>query len=107
MSDDRLCKIALNTIPYMHPVIFHKLTDACGSACEVFKTSKESLARINDVPESLAEKIKACDPITLAEREIAYADKIGAYIITMDEEGYPKPLLSVFAPPPVLSINGQ
>jgi len=107
MSGDRECKIALNAIPYMHPVIFQKLTDACGSACEVFKTSKEDLARINDVPESLADKIRACDPVKMAESEIAYADKIGAYIITMGEEGYPKPLSSVFAPPPVLSINGQ
>jgi len=106
MSADRLYKIALNAIPYMHPVIFHRLTAACGTACDVFKTGKEDLARVDDVSKSLAEKIRGADPVKLAEREIAYSDKIGASIITMDEEGYPEPLLNVFAPPPVLSING-
>jgi DNA processing protein len=55
----------------------------------------------------LVEKIRASDPVELAEKEIAYADKIGASIITMGEEGYPEPLLTAFAPPPVLSINGD
>ncbi len=107
MSDERLCRIALNAAPYLHPVLFHRLLAAFGSAEEVFKSNKEDLACIEDVSETLAEQIKSVDPEQSARRELSYADKIGASIRLLGEEGYPESLVNVYSPAPVLSIAGE
>jgi len=106
-DEEKLCRIALNTAPYLHPVIYHRLLAAFGSAHNVFAAAGDRLAGVKGVPEALAERIKKIDPVERGRGELALAEKLGVSIVTLGEEGYPGPLVNIFAPPPVLSIAGR
>ncbi len=107
MTEDRLARIALNAVPYMHPSTFHRLVSAFGSASAVFNSSIKQLVAVKDVTPGLADAVKATDPEKIAKQEVDWAEQIGASIYVFGEPGYPEPLSKVFAPPPVLSIQGQ
>ncbi|MBI4828634.1 MAG: DNA-protecting protein DprA [Nitrospinae bacterium] len=107
MDDARACRIALNAIPFMHPALYHRLVAAFGSARAVFGASTAELLSVRDAAPALVESIRESDPVKLAERETALAAKLSARILLMDDEGYPAPLASAAAPPPVLTVAGE
>ncbi|MBI4667433.1 MAG: DNA-protecting protein DprA [Nitrospinae bacterium] len=106
-GDDRDYRIALNAVPFIGPVIFHRLVAAFGSAMEVFQTPVARLAEVEGVSEALAKKISGTDPLKVSARETQMAEKLGASINLLGEDGYPKPLENIYSPPPVLSIAGD
>ncbi len=107
MNDERLCKIALNTVPFIGPVTFHRLIAAFGSVSETLQEKAENLSRVERVSRKMADQILRMDPISVARREIELAQKIGADIFTFGEEGYPEPLVNIYSPPPVIYMSGQ
>ncbi|MGK7346346.1 MAG: DNA-processing protein DprA [Candidatus Nitrospinota bacterium M3_3B_026] len=107
MTEERICRIALNTLPPVGPVTYHRLIGAFGSARDVFRAEVEELSRINGLSPAAAETIRRADPEAATERELALARKTGASIVLLGEEGYPKPLENAYSPPPVLSIMGE
>lgn len=107
MTGDRIYRIALNTLPPVGPVAYHRLIGAFGSARDVFRAGVEELSRINGLSPAAAETVRGTDPEAAAERELAFARAAGASIVLLGEEGYPKPLENAYCPPPVLSILGE
>jgi len=107
MDEEKLSVIALNSLPYMHPVMYHELVKRFGSARRVFSAAPEELRGVKDVGAAMAELIKTSDPGKLAEDEIALAEKLEADIFLLGQEGYPRPLEKIFAPPPALYVMGQ
>ena len=105
--EDRSFRIALNAIPFMGPVTFHRLVAAFGSARNVFSAGIESLKEVEGVSDGLARKIAETDPQKIAQREFDLAEKLGASIVTVGDAGYPAPLSNAYSPPPVLSIKGE
>ena len=107
MDDDRTCRIALNAIPFMHPALYHRLVAAFGSARAGFSVSAAELSSVRDAAPALVEAVREGDPVKLAGQETELAAKLSARIILLGDEGYPAPLLSASAPPPVLAVAGE
>ncbi|MFW2331573.1 MAG: DNA-processing protein DprA [Nitrospinota bacterium] len=107
MKDQKFATIALNSVPYITPVIFHNLIRNFGSPLSVFKATLTDITRTSGVTPSLAKNIKELDVDKVAYKQFMIADKLGACIYTFDEPGYPEPLKSTFTPPPVISLLGS
>jgi len=107
MIEETTVRVALNTIPFLTADVFHRLLASFGSARESVCANTEDLASIKGVSGALAKQIKSMDHQKIAQRELEFAANAGARIVTFGEEGYPAPLANVYAPPPVLSIQGQ
>lgn len=106
-GEDKTCRIALNATPFMGPVTFHRLVAAFGSARNVFSAGIANLKEVEGVSEGLARKIVETDPERMAQRELALAQRLGARVVALGEEGYPAPLVNAYSPPPILSIKGE
>lgn len=107
MNIERESKIALNTIPFLSAVAFHKLIAAFGSAPKTLKANAVDLCRVDGITEKMAKQIVELDVLLAVEKELDYADKIEAEIITLGEDEYPEQVSNIFSPPPVLSIIGR
>ena len=107
MSDERRALIALNTTPFLGTTPFHRLLEHFGSAVEVMKAGVGAISSVDGVTPSVAKKIAAINPEKSAEKEIEYAKKIDATILTFKDSLYPERLAAIVAPPPVISIQGD
>ena len=111
MSEEKLARIALNAVPYMHPNIYP--SSRLGVWLRVHLclalVHKRQLAEIKDVTPGLADAIKAIDPEKVTNQEISNGPSrsVRQSMYVRRDPGYPKPISKVFAPPPVLSIQGQ
>ncbi len=99
--------IALNSVPYITPETTHSLLDEFGSARAVFRAKTARVAETANVTQGIANCINEMEPAKVAQRELDYADRVGASIVTHDETAYPKLLSETYAPPPVISIAGE
>ncbi|MBI5815528.1 MAG: DNA-protecting protein DprA [Nitrospinae bacterium] len=106
-DDERLYRIALNAVPFIGPMIYHRLVAAFGSAGDVFRAQPDSLKGVEGVYENLARKIVQANPLKTAAREVELAQKTGVTIVLLGEECYPVPLRNAYSPPPVLYIKGK
>ncbi len=107
MSGETAARVALNTVPFLTADVFHRLMISFGSARESLRASAGDLASVEGVSGTMAKQIKSMDHQKIAQKEFEFATNAGARIVTLGEEGYPAPLANVYAPPPVLSIQGQ
>ncbi len=106
MSDNTLATVALNTVPFLFPVHYHRLVERFGDAAEATKASEKDLVALDGISPSLARQIAALDVEKVALAEYGFADTIGAAIMTLDDPAYPARLRDIFSPPPVLSVIG-
>lgn len=106
-EDEKNFRIALNSTPFVGPVIFHRLVAAFGSARDVFMAGVSHLKGVEGVSDGLAKKIAETDPTATAQKELALAEKLGARIVALGEEEYPAPLANAYSPPPILSMIGE
>ncbi|RKY24097.1 MAG: DNA-protecting protein DprA [Planctomycetota bacterium] len=85
---------------------FAKLTNHFGSVDRALGASVGELTKINGIGFKRAEQIaRTCDKFdTTAELELA--DKLGVWLIHLDDERYPPVLKRIYDPPPVLYIKG-
>jgi len=88
------------------PTTFAKLIKHFGSAERVLGASVSELAKIDGVGFKTAERIAATrdkfDPAT----EVELAQKLGVWIINLDDNRYPPVLKRIYDPPPVLYVKG-
>jgi len=88
------------------PVTFAKLIKYFSSPDKVLGASVSQLARVEGVGFKSAEKIAAsCDKFEPAQ-ELELAEKLGVWIININDERYPELLKELYDPPPVLYIKG-
>ncbi|MBF0169940.1 MAG: DNA-protecting protein DprA [Nitrospinae bacterium] len=106
MIDNTLATVALNTVPFLFPVHYHRLVEWFGAPAAVLKATEAQLSALDGISPSLARQIALLDGEREAMAEFGYADKIGAAIHTLDDPSYPARLKEIFAPPPVLSVIG-
>ncbi|MDH5637454.1 MAG: DNA-processing protein DprA [Nitrospinota bacterium] len=107
MDEGKLCAVALNSLPYMHPATYHALVARFGSARAVFKTGRDQLSTVREALPAMVDVIKTCDPVKLAEAEMALAQKLEAKIFFLGDYDYPASLADIHAAPPVLYIKGE
>ena len=99
--------IALNMVPGVGAMTYQKLLNAFGDPQRVFAASYHELIRIPNLHEKTARSIlEFGDPDTL-KKELDEIVRHQVRIITYQDEAYPKPLRTIFDPPPVLYVKGQ
>ncbi|HAF71107.1 TPA: hypothetical protein DCL37_07195 [Candidatus Acetothermia bacterium] len=102
--DRKLAWIGLNAIPSLTPGRLGRLLERLGGPEEVWGASQAELeAVLGEVGEKVARERAQADP----EKELSLARKLGARILTWEEEGYPRALREIPDPPPVLYVLGE
>ena len=98
--------VALSLAPGVGSVLFKRLTQTFGSPERVFKTPPTKLARVDGIGPKVVESLRKFDWKSRVEKELRSAEKIGARIVTWEDEEYPTNLKNIYDPPPLLYILG-
>jgi len=98
--------VALSLAPGVGSILFKRLTKKFGSPEGVFKASSKELARVEGVGPKVVESLRKFHWKQRVEKELRGAEKIGARIITWEEEEYPFILKQIYDPPPLLYVLG-
>jgi DNA processing protein len=88
------------------PVTFSKLVKYFGSADSALGASVSQLRHVEGIGSKTAEKIAAGRDKFRPDPELELAQKLGVWIIHIEDERYPTLLKRIYDPPPVLYIKG-
>ena len=101
----KLAWIGLNAIPSLTPGRLGRLLERLGGPVEVWQAPRTELVAIlgEEAGDKVARERAQEDP----EKEVTLARRLGARIITWEEEAYPKALKEIPDPPPVLYVLGE
>ena len=88
------------------PVTFGKLLNYFGSPAQALGASVIELSKVEGIGLHTAEKIAASRGRTDTDAEIALAEKLGVWIVHLQDERYPAQLKLIYDPPPVLYVKG-
>ncbi len=89
------------------PTTFAKLIKHFGSADGALGASVSELAKIDGIGYKTAEQIARTRNKFDTEAELESAEKLGVWIINLDDERYPPVLKRIYDPPVVLYIKGS
>jgi len=106
-SDDIEKWLKLIRLDNVGPITFRKLIDHFGSIDRVLGTSASELAKIDGIGFKTGEQIAATRDKFDATAELELADKLGVWIIHLNDKRYPPVLKQIYDPPPVLYIKGS
>ncbi|MCE5185970.1 MAG: DNA-processing protein DprA [Planctomycetaceae bacterium] len=88
------------------PILFKRLLESHGTVERILGASIAELTRTEGIGQRTAERIaRSCDSFD-AQKELAFADKLGISIIHLNDNRYPPPLKAIYDPPPVLYVKG-
>jgi DNA processing protein len=99
--------VGLSLTPGVGGVLFRRLVVAFGSPEGALKASPHDLGRVEGVGPSVIASLRRFDWKNTAEKEIRSSEKIGARILTWDDEQYPPNLKQIYDPPPILYVLGK
>ncbi len=88
------------------PVTFAKLIKYFGSVDRALGASAGELARIDGIGSKTAQSIAETRDKFSTAAELELAQKLGVWIINLNDERYPPVLRRIYDPPPVLYIKG-
>lgn len=89
------------------PVTFAKLIKHFGSADGALGASASALMKVDGIGIKTADQIAVSRDKFDAEAELQLAEKLGVWIIHLEDERYPLVLKRIYDPPPVLYIKGS
>ncbi len=107
MDQERVSFLALHFTPGIGDFLVKQLVSYCGSAEQVFNTSKGKLLKIPGVGEVSAEAIKNGKTFQEAERELKKAEKDDTEILFFTDKKYPQRLKAIEDAPAVLYYKGN
>lgn len=88
------------------PVAFGRLLKRFGSVDAVLGTSVSGLTKVEGIGFKTAERIASTRDKFDAEGEVALAEKLGVWLVHMEDPRYPALLKQIYDPPPVLYLKG-
>ncbi|MCJ7675995.1 MAG: DNA-processing protein DprA [Sedimentisphaerales bacterium] len=88
------------------PVTFTKLIKRFGSPDSALGASVSELSKIDGIGFKTAEKIAATRDKFQIGKELELAEKLGVWLINLEDKRYPPVLQQTYDPPPVLYIKG-
>jgi DNA processing protein len=88
------------------PTTLTKLMKHFGSADLALAASISELAKVNGIGYKTAERISATRGKFDVKRELELAEKLGVWIIHLEDPRYPPVLKQIYDPPPILYIKG-
>lgn len=86
--------------------LFYRLINRFNSAEAVLKASNRDLMQVEGIGKKTADQIREFDPNARIEREQVLLDRLNAGVLTLNSEGYPEILKTIYDPPPVLYYQG-
>ncbi len=98
--------IALNLIRGIGPRTANQLLEHFGSPAQVFAASRLALERIGLKPETIVE-LRDSLILERAGEEIERLEKLGARVITLEDQDYPVLLREIHDPPIALYVRGD
>ena len=87
-------------------ITFAKLIKHFGSVDAALGASVSELAKIDGIGFKTAERIAASQDKFDVAGELKLAEKLGVWIINLDDQRYPVVLTRIYDPPPVLYVKG-
>ena len=87
-------------------VTFAKLMKRFGSIDNILGASVSQLTYIDGIGNTKAEKIARSRGSVNVDEELELAEKLGVWIINLEDNRYPELLREIYDPPPVLYIKG-
>ena len=88
------------------PVAFGRLIERFGSVDAALGASVAGLAKVEGIGFKTAEKIASTRDRFDAGAELERAEKLGVWIVHLQDERYPTLLKQIYDPPPVLYVKG-
>ena len=104
--NEREALIMLNSVEGIGPIRLKKLLKHFNPPQTVFGKPLSELTAIG-LPETVAHVVLETPRQFDVEREVGYAEREGAKIITLLDEDYPKALKDIHDSPPVLYVKGE
>lgn len=104
---DREAYIILNIISGIGPARVKSLCGHFGSVSNALQASPQELKSVQGIGNTLAEAISCWKDNSNHEAEMELAEKAGAEIITLSDDGYPSALKEVHDAPLCLYVRGQ
>jgi DNA processing protein len=98
--------IALNMIRGIGPRKANQLIDRFGAPAQVFAASRLSLEKEGLKPETVQE-LHDSEILEKANAEIERLERLGAVVITLEDEDYPPLLREIYDPPIALYVRGD
>jgi DNA processing protein len=99
--------LALASVPEVGPLRFRSLLTHFRDPSEIFQASQRELAELPQIGPKTAEEIKRFDDWELAEKQLAWSDRIGAKLLTINDGLYPSNLKNIPDAPPLLYMRGE
>lgn len=88
------------------PTLFKRLLDFFGGVEPIFTASVVELTKVEGIGNKTAERIVRTRDAFDVDSELALADKLGVWVIHLQDDRYPPALKAIYDPPPVLYIKG-
>lgn len=104
--DASLSWLALHLTPGLGARLTGKLLRQFGSPEEVFRASLTELEACR-LPAAVAQAVHSREAFRDAEKELAEVRRLGCRLVNWDETEYPKRLLEIYDPPPLLYVRGD
>jgi len=104
--DASLYWLALAVTPGLAARLTARLLRQFGSPEAVFHASLTALEACN-LPAAVAQAIVSQAPLKAAEKELAQVKRLGCRLVNWNEAEYPKRLLEIYDPPPLLYVRGD
>ncbi len=104
--DRYLYWLALKQVSGIGAILYKRLIDQFKNPEAVFAASEEALWGVEGISESAAKNILTFNAFDAVKREINQIEKEGVQLLTLTDPAYPKLLLSIYDPPPILYTKG-
>ena len=105
--NEKLYWLALNMVPGVGPITYRNLVARFHDPEQVFAASARELASIAGIGEKTIRAIKEFPAAKMAGEELRKLADLGGGILTCRDPGYPKNLLQIYDPPPLLYVRGE
>jgi DNA processing protein len=105
--EDKLYWLALNMVPGVGPVAYRNLVGLFRDPERVFAASPKALSAVEGIGDKTIEAIKTFPAERAAAEELKKASNLGVSILTLRDHDYPKNLLQIYDPPPLLYARGK
>jgi len=89
------------------PVTFAKLISHFGSPDRALGASVSELTKVDGIGLKTAERIASTRDKFDSADELALAEKLGVWLVTLEDRRYPPVLKQIYDPPPVLYVKGS
>jgi DNA processing protein len=105
--DDQRALIALSLVPGVGTSRIRSLVSVFGSPRGVLGASRSALTRVPGVGPRTAGAIAAFRDDAAVDRQIAEAERVGTYMVTLWDGRYPHLLRQIYDPPAFLWVRGE